>query len=101
MPHAGGIQQSRNLPLRNMIRDRYTYQLASGQQLAAHLGTHVLDVPDILKAKGITKTPLWFYCLREAELHGGKLGPVGGVIVAVTILRMRLTGCWPSRMPTA
>ncbi|APX11554.1 peroxidase family protein [Tateyamaria omphalii] len=77
------LEQSRNLALRNMVRDRYTYQLASGQQLAAHLGTHVLDVPDILRAKGITKTPLWFYCLQEAGEKGhGKLTGAGGRLVA-------------------
>ena len=27
-------------------------------------------------------TPLWFYILREAELNGGRLGAVGGRIVA-------------------
>jgi hypothetical protein len=77
------LDQSRNLPLRNMVRDRYTYQLASGQQLAARLGTEVLAVPDVLKAKGFTKTPLWFYCLQEAEAHGhGKLTGAGGRLVA-------------------
>ena len=77
------LEQSRNLALRNMVRDRYTYQLASGQHLAAHLGTHVIDPPDILKAKGIAKTPLWFYCLQEAEQKGnGKLTGAGGRLVA-------------------
>ena len=32
------VDQARNLALRNMIRDRYTYQLASGQHVAAKLG---------------------------------------------------------------
>jgi hypothetical protein len=30
----------------------------------------------------VANTPLWFYILREAELGGGKLGAVGGRIVA-------------------
>jgi hypothetical protein len=30
----------------------------------------------------VASTPLWFYILREAELNGGKLGAVGGRIVA-------------------
>ncbi len=77
------LAQSRNLALRNMVRDRYTYELASGQQMAARLGTKPVAVPDILKAKGITKTPLWFYCLQEAEAHGGgKLTGAGGRLVA-------------------
>jgi len=75
--------QTRNLALRNMIRDRYTYQLASGQQIAAKLGLDTVDVPDALKAKGFTKTPLWFYGLQEAEENGnGKLTGVGGRLVA-------------------
>jgi hypothetical protein len=28
------------------------------------------------------RTPLWFYILREAEFNEGRLGPVGGRIVA-------------------
>lgn len=37
-----------------------------------------------------TKTPLWYYCLREAMvLEGGqRLGPVGGRIVAETFVTM-------------
>ena len=34
-----------------------------------------------------TKTPLWFYILREAELNGGKLNGVGARIVAETFHR--------------
>ena len=34
-----------------------------------------------------TKTPLWFYLLREAELNGGRLTGVGGRIVAETMHR--------------
>lgn len=75
--------QSKNLALRNMVRDRYTYQLASGQHFAAHLGTQTVPVPPELAAKGFEKTPLWFYALQEAETHGnGKLTGVGGLIVA-------------------
>ncbi len=77
------VDQSRNLALRNMVRDRYTYQLASGQQIAARLGLPALDVPAELAEKGITKTPLWFYALQEAKEQGdGKLTGVGGRIVA-------------------
>ncbi|MEE4187781.1 MAG: peroxidase family protein, partial [Roseobacter sp.] len=43
--HTLTLAQSKNLALRNMVRDRYTYQLASGQQFAAHLGTPVQEVP--------------------------------------------------------
>ncbi|HEX2291019.1 MAG TPA: hypothetical protein VHH53_12680 [Pseudonocardiaceae bacterium] len=30
----------------------------------------------------VANTPLWFYILKEAEINGGKLGAVGGWIVA-------------------
>ncbi|WP_346910233.1 peroxidase family protein [uncultured Roseibium sp.] len=77
------VDQARNLALRNMIRDRYTYQLASGQHVAARLGTPGVPVPPQLAEKGFTKTPLWFYSLQEAETHGsGKLTGAGGRIVA-------------------
>ena len=83
------LTQSRNLALRNMIRDRYTYQLASGQQAAARLGTKPVEVPHELKEKGINKTPLWFYALQEAEAHGGgKLTGAGGRIVATVFANL-------------
>ena len=34
-----------------------------------------------------TRTPLWFYILREAELNGGKLDGVGARLVAETFHR--------------
>jgi hypothetical protein len=38
----------------------------------------------------LTRTPLWYYVLREAAVLGGgnQLGPVGGRIVAETFVRM-------------
>lgn len=87
--------RSANLPLRNMIRDRFTYQLASGEQVKeylqdeAGLGMPDVSVPDALKSAGITKTPLWFYCLQEAKEHGhGKLTGVGGNLVASVFARL-------------
>lgn len=88
--HTMTVEQSRNLALRNMVRDRYTYQLPSGQQAAArlHIDKHV-DVPHVLKDKGITKTPLWFYALQEAHEHGhGKLTGAGGAIVATVFANL-------------
>ena len=82
-------EQSRNLALRNMVRDRYTYQLVSGQQAAARMGTKPVDVPDQLSAIGVTKTPLWFYSLQEAEAHGsGKLTGAGGNVVALVFANL-------------
>ena len=83
------VKQSANLALRNMVRDRYTYQLASGQQVAARLGTKAVPVPDALKSKGFKKTPLWFYALQEAQMHGhGKLTGVGGTIVSTVFANL-------------
>lgn len=79
---------ARKLPLRNIVRDRYTMQIASGQQMADEMGFKRIEVPDALTDQGITKTPLWFYCLQEAEKHKGKLGSVGGTIVATVLMRL-------------
>ncbi len=80
--------EARKLPLRNMIRDRFTLQMASGQQIARRMHVAELPAPDTLKHRGITKTPLWFYCLQEGNGHGGKLGPVGGTLVATVLMRL-------------
>ena len=79
---------SAKLPHRNVARDRTTFEIASGQQVARAMGITPIAAPKELAQNGITKTPLWYYCLHEAESHGGKLGPVGGTIVATTLLRL-------------
>lgn len=83
-----GLEDARKLPLRNIVRDRYTMQIASGQQMADEMRIPRIPAPAALTKHGITKTPLWFYCLQEAEDHGGKLGPVGGTIVATVLTRL-------------
>jgi len=98
------MAQSRNLPLRNMIRDRYTYLLPNGEAFRDWM-RHDLDLgaPDVtvhkmLEAKGITKTPLWLYTLQEAQQHGGgKLTGVGGAIMSsvfARLLRLDSTSYW-------
>ncbi|MEM8729332.1 MAG: peroxidase family protein [Pseudomonadota bacterium] len=98
------VQQSKSLPLRNTLRDRYTYQLVNGEHIAADLNARHgsnLAVPDVhptLATNGITKTPLWFYCLREAGEGGTqKLTGVGGALVAsvfARLLRLDPTTYW-------
>lgn len=98
------LAQSRNLPLRNMVRDRYTYQLASGEIISEWLKSeHHISTPKVtmhkeLAKKGFTRTPLWFYCLQEAEQHGGgRLTGVGGAIVSSVfgrLLRLDKTTYW-------
>ena len=102
--HTLTLEQSRNLPLRNMIRDRYTYQLQSGELMAAFLRDGLgrpapeVEMHPVLAKAGFTRTPLWFYCLQEAEQHGGgKLTGVGGAIVAsvfARLLRLDKTTYW-------
>ncbi len=81
-----------NLAFRNLTRANMV-ELASGQQMAAMMGVAPLSAADLtkglpaaLKSVG-TRTPLWYYILREAELNGGKLTGVGGRIVAETFHR--------------
>ena len=86
----------RNLAFRNLTRANMV-RLAGGQQLAAFLGAAPLTEEQILDGNqgaaltGLTAaqravvsahTPLWFYILREAEFNDGRLGAVGGRIVA-------------------
>jgi len=76
--------------------------LMSGQQMARRMGVRVLleeeliantklDTQKILEADDgqfLYKTPLWFYILKEAEVieKGERLGPLGSIIVAETIV---------------
>ena len=78
--------------------------LPSGQAAAASLGitpltaaelTAGLPAPEValLTANSgilLSKTPLWYYVLREAMVtkNGDELGPLGGRIVAETFVRM-------------
>jgi len=82
------VPQSGNLPLRNILRDRFALHVASGQQVAAHVGAPVRAVPETLGQHGIEKTPLWFYALEEAERAGGQLDGAGGAIVAWVLMRL-------------
>lgn len=90
----------RNLAFRNLTRANMV-KLASGQQMADLFRVKPLTSADILTGDGtganltaedqlnqeqqdalVASTPLWFYILREAELNAGRLGAVGGRIVA-------------------
>lgn len=89
------IKQARKLNLRNMLRDRTALRCASGQQVARWLKVHAptlgvveLPAPKILRDRHISKTPLWFYALEEADAANGKLDGVGGTIVASVIIRL-------------
>ena len=78
--------------------------LPSGQGMAKAFGLTPLTAADltqglpadeitVLQSQGgvlLTKTPLWYYVLREAAVvnGGNQLGPVGAKIVADTFIRM-------------
>ena len=91
------------LAARNLRRGM-AMELPSGQGAAAALGIPPLTAAQLtaglsaaevalLNSNGgilLSRTPLWYYVLREAVvLNGGdQLGPVGGRIVAETFVRM-------------
>jgi len=86
------------------------FGLPSGQGMAGHFGIMPMSPAQLtsglapgevalLNSNGgilLQKTPLWYYCLREAAVIGGgtpptkgeQLGPVGARIVAETFIRM-------------
>lgn len=97
--------ETRNLAFRNLTRASMV-ELASGQQLAKYLGVKPLTREQLVKGDqgaslaGLnadqqdviaTDCPLWLYILREAELNDGRLGAVGGRIVAELFHRALLT----------
>ncbi len=91
--HEIDIPQAKKLALRNILRDRTAMQIPSGQQMAHKLGLDPIATPKELKDRHIDKTPLWFYCLQEADKKGadkkpGKLKGVGGKIVASVFVRL-------------
>lgn len=96
-----------NLAFRNLVRGNMV-GLATAQEVIAHMaasgvapaaltrkqilaaGAGGLDLSGLgkeLKRELSEATPLWFYVLREAEVNGGRLGDVGGRIVAETFHR--------------
>jgi len=77
--------EPQSLAQRNLLR-HLTFKLPSGQAVAKAMRLPVLPVGDFsdLAAHGLdTRTPLWFYVLREAEKtqNGERLGAVGARIV--------------------
>jgi Animal haem peroxidase len=95
-----------NLAFRNLTRAKMV-KLATGQQMVTLLKARGVPVNALTKSQILngnntlqldnlttvqrdslaTKTPLWFYILREAELNDGKLKGVGARIVAETFHR--------------
>jgi Animal haem peroxidase len=79
-----------SLASRNLLRN-LTMKVPSGQRVAKAMSVPALastDLDDLKPFHLDTRTPLWFYVLREAEVtqNGERLGPVGGRIVAEVII---------------
>jgi hypothetical protein len=88
----GNGQPPISLAERNLLR-HLTWSLPSGQRIAQATGSPVLSSSNFpeLRAYNLgleASTPLWYYILREAQVlnDGLRLGPVGGRIVAETII---------------
>jgi hypothetical protein len=78
-----------SLAIRNLLRN-LTMRVPSGQRVAQAMQLPALsaaDLSDLAPLHLDTRTPLWFYVLREADVtaDGEHLGPVGGRIVAEVI----------------
>lgn len=89
----------KQLPVRNLLRG-FSLSIPTGQAIAKAMGVEPL--PDFLvgaedtEALRValashdfkTRTPLWFYILREASIHGKgqHLGAVGSRLVAETMI---------------
>ncbi len=109
-----------NLAFRNLMRARMV-RLATGQQMANAMAAAGLDVtrltrtelrdgrngaeldgiPTAQRQALLRDTPLWFYILREAELHRGRLHGVGARIVAETFHRAMEGSEWSIVRDTA
>ena len=80
------------LPQRNLLR-HLTWGLPSGQDVARTIGVNALSSAELDEIGSVykpfaTSTPLWYYILAEAKAAAGglTLGPVGGRIVAETLI---------------
>lgn len=93
------------LAKRTLVRGLTAYKLPSAQAFAEHIKEPVLG-PDIIYETALAgagenraklfdeyefhkRTPLWFYCLVEAQQGGGnKLGPIASRVVAEVLYAM-------------
>ena len=95
-------KKDKNLAARNMIRGQHTFKLPSGEKMAEYMDASIINADDKIKSKNVNlegNTPLWYYVLSEAEQYDGKLGPVGGGLVAGVILNMLIRSSSPALRP--
>jgi hypothetical protein len=87
---------AQGLAVRNLLRGK-RLQLPSGQDVARTMGITPMTDDHLFGGSGLDqgviadlagRAPLWFYCLKEAEVLGAaaQLGPVGGRIVAEVLI---------------
>lgn len=85
----GDAAPANSLAVRNLQRG-IDARLPGGQTVAAHLGLEPLSEAQLWDgvAGGAGEAPLWYYCLREAEVMTGgrRLAGLGARIVARTFL---------------
>lgn len=84
---AGGPQ---SLAQMNLLR-QLTFSLPSGQRVAGAMEIeplHPNDLADLREFNLQNRTPLWFYCLREADVMSDakRMGPVGGRIIGEVMI---------------
>jgi hypothetical protein len=82
--------QPQVLPQRNLLR-QLTWSMPSGQDVAKAMGVTPLssaDLSELKKYRFENSTPLWYYCLKEAQVveQGLHLAGVGGRIVGEVII---------------
>lgn len=96
---AAGIMQM--LARRNLVRG-VALRVPFAQAITKTLGITALDQAQLLQGASpaetaalqqadlLTKTPLWYYILKEAEVtqNGERLGELGSIIVALTFVRI-------------
>jgi hypothetical protein len=103
-----------SLPQRNLLR-HLTWGIPAGQRIAQTIGAPMLHCQELANyGNGVAlenQTPLWYYCLAEAERleDGLRLGPVGGTIVGEVFIGllqldpagfMRLQPNWRPTLPS-
>lgn len=83
------IEDYHSLAVRDLQRGQGV-GLPSGETIARHIGAKPLTPEEVgIAATGWKgETPLWYYILREADVHSGgsRLGPVGGLIVSEVLV---------------
>ena len=83
------IEDYHSLAVRDLQRGQGV-GLPSGEAVARHIGVTPLTAEEVGIASTGWKgeTPLWYYILREADVHTGglRLGPVGGRIVTEVLI---------------